>query len=196
MCPDIGAHEVFLPGADVAQPVSQWRSCQPKFLPLATAGSSSASPDATMVASSFALMRAKGAFTSDPSRAYVYAVAALAYEMLGGVKAEGSSARYVPIPGLSEQGNAVLRRALTPGHHYESARAFVESMPEEVVTPMQPAPRASEPKPSPLPVEKPRAMSWAWLWTVVAILLVIGGIVLMAGTSLCAAIAHRAGASN
>jgi serine/threonine protein kinase/TPR repeat protein len=181
MCPDIGAHEVFLPGADVAQPVSQWPSCQPKFLPLTTAGSSSASPDATMVASSFALMRAKGAFASDPARAYVYAVAALAYEMLGGVKAEGSSATYVPIPGLSEQGNAVLRRALIPGHHYESARAFVESMPEEVVTPMQPAPRASEPKPSPLPVEKPRAMSWGWLWTVVAILLVIGGIVLWQG---------------
>jgi serine/threonine protein kinase len=181
MCPDIGAHEVFLPSADMALPVSQWASCQPKFLPLTTAGASSASPDATMVASSFALMRAKGAFTSDPSRAYVYAVAALAYEMLGGVKAEGSSARYVPIPGLSEQGNAVLRRALTPGYHYESARAFVESMPDGVVTTTQPTPRASAPKLPPLPVEKPQGMSWGWLWTVVAILLVIGGIVLWQG---------------
>jgi serine/threonine protein kinase/TPR repeat protein len=182
MCPDIGAHEVFLPGADIVRSVSQWSSCQPKFLPLTTAGASSASPDATMVASSFALMRAKGAFTSDPSGAYVYAVAALAYEMLGGVKAEGSSATYVPTPGLSEEGNAVLRRALTIGHHYESARAFVESIPEEDVTTTQPAaPRASVPKPPPLPVEKPRTMSWGWLWTVVAILLVIGGIVLWQG---------------
>ena len=82
---------------------------------------------------------ARGAFAGDPSRAYVYAVAALAYEMLGGVKAEGSSATYVPIPGLSEQGNAVLRRALTPGHHFDNARAFVESMPEEVATITQPA---------------------------------------------------------
>jgi serine/threonine protein kinase len=63
MCPDIGAHEVFLPGAEIGAPVSQWPLCQPKFLPLTTAGASSASPDATMVASSFALMRAKGAFT-------------------------------------------------------------------------------------------------------------------------------------
>jgi serine/threonine protein kinase/TPR repeat protein len=178
MCPDIGAHEVSLPDADIARPVSQWPSCQPKFLPLTTAGASSASPDATMVASSFALMRAKGAFTSDPSRAYVYAVAALAYEMLGGVKAEGSSATYVPIPRVSERGNAVLRRALTPGHRYESARAFVESMPEEVVPSTQPGSRAPVPKP---PVEKPRAMSWGWLWSVLAILLVIGGIVFWQG---------------
>ena len=181
MCPDIGAHEVFLPGADIARLVSEWPSCRPKFLPLTTAGASSASPDATMVASSFALMRAKGAFASDPSTAYVYAVAALAYEMLGGVKAEGSSASYVPIPGLSEQGNAVLRRALTPGHQFESARAFVESMPDEVVTTTQPVQRASVTKPSPLPLERPRAMSWGWLWTVVAILLVISGIVLWQG---------------
>jgi serine/threonine protein kinase len=181
MCPDIGAHEVSLPDADIARPVSQWPSCHPKFLPLTTAGASSASPDATMVASSFALMRAKGAFTSDPSRAYVYAVAALAYEMLGGVKAEGSSATYVPIPRVSEQGNAVLRRALTPGHRYESARAFVESMPEEVVPTTQPGPRVPVPKPAPLPVEKPRAMSWGWLWSVLAILLVIGGIVFWQG---------------
>jgi serine/threonine protein kinase/TPR repeat protein len=181
MCPDIGAHEVSLPDADIARPVSQWPSCHPKFLPLTTAGASSASPDATMVASSFALMRAKGAFTSDPSRAYVYAVAALAYEMLGGVKAEGSSATYVPIPRVSERGNAVLRRALTPGHRYESARAFVESMPEEVVPTTQPAPRVPVPKPPPLPVEKPRAMSWGWLWSVLAILLVIGGIVFWQG---------------
>jgi serine/threonine protein kinase/TPR repeat protein len=181
MCPDIGAHEVSLPDADIARPVSQWPSCHPKFLPLTTAGASSASPDATIVASSFALMRAKGAFTSDPSRAYVYAVAALAYEMLGGVKAEGSSATYVPIPRVSEQGNAVLRRALTPGYRYESARAFVESMPEEVVPSTQPGPRAPVPKPPPVPVEKPRAMSWGWLWSVLAILLVIGGIVFWQG---------------
>ena len=184
MCPDIAAHEVFLPGADIARSISQWRSCQPKFLPLATAGGGSASPDATMVASSFALMKAKGAFAGDPSRAYIYAVAALAYEMLGGVKAGGSSATYVPIPGLSEQGNAVLRLALTPGHHYDSARAFVESMPEEVSAVAQPALRAPAPQPSPLPLEKPRPMSWRWLWATVAILLVISGIVLWQGVRL------------
>ena len=81
-----------------------------------------------MVASSFALMKERGAFAGSPSTAYVYAVASLAYEMLGGVKAGGSMDAYVPIPGLSEQGNAVLRRALTPEQHYKSARAFVEDL--------------------------------------------------------------------
>jgi hypothetical protein len=86
--PDIAAHEIVLPGAEIDRPVSEWSSCQPKFLALTTAGGGSSSPEATMVAASFALMKAKGAFAGNPSTAYVYAVAALAYEMLGGVKAE------------------------------------------------------------------------------------------------------------
>jgi serine/threonine protein kinase/TPR repeat protein len=183
-CPDIAAHEIFLPGADVACPVTEWPSIHSKFLPLTTAGAGSASPDATLVASSFALMKAKGAFTGNPSTAYVYAVAALAYEMLGGVKASGSSGAYVPIPGLSEQGNAVLRRALAPGHNYGSATAFVEEMPDEVSAVAQPAVRLPMPVPPPLPGHRPRPASWGWLWTVVAVLLVIGGIVLWQGVRL------------
>jgi hypothetical protein len=124
-CPDIAAHEILLPGGDITQPVSSWPSCQPRFLPLMTAGSGSSSPEATMVASSFALMKEKGVFARSPSSAFVYAVASLAYEILGGVKAGSSTDTYVPIARLSEQGNSVLRRALTPGPHYENARAFV-----------------------------------------------------------------------
>jgi serine/threonine protein kinase/TPR repeat protein len=187
MCPDIAAHAIFLPGADIALPVSEWPSCQPKFLPLTTAGSGSASPDATMVASAFALMKAKGAFVGNPSTAYVYAVASLAYEMLGGVKAGGSSGAYVPIPGLSEQGNAVLRRALTPGQNYGSARAFVEDMADEVSVIAQPAVRAPTPTPPPLPpvsLERPHPLSWGWLLAVTGVLLIIGGIVLWQGVRL------------
>lgn len=184
MCPDIAAHEILLSGADITRPVSEWPVCRPKFLPLTTAGSGSSSPDATMVASSFALMKAKGVFAGDPSTAYVYAVAALAYEMLGGVKAGGSSGAYVPIPGLSEQGNAVLKRALTQAHNYGSARAFVEDMADEVSAVAQPAIRVSAPMPPPLPVEKPRPPSWGWLFAVIAVLLIIGGIVLWQGVRL------------
>jgi TPR repeat protein len=136
------------------------------------------------VSSSFALMKAKGAFAGNSSTAYVYAVAALAYEMLGGVKAGDSSGAYVPIPGLSEQGNAVLRRALTPGHNYGSAKAFVDDMADEVSSLAQPATRVPTPSPPPLPVEKPRPLSWGWLVAVVAVLLVIGGIVLWQGVRL------------
>ena len=117
-----------------------------------------------MVASSFALMKERGAFTGSPSTAYVYAVASLAYEMLGGVKAGGSMGTYVPIPGLSEQGNAVLRRALTPEQNYKNARTFVEDLAAEASFAPQPAPvRAPTFTPPPLPREKSRPFSVRWL---------------------------------
>ncbi len=184
-CPDIAAHEIFLPGADVGQSVSSWPACQPRFLPLTTLGSDSASPEATMVASSFALMKERGAFTSSPSTAYVYAVASLAYEMLGGVKGGSSTGGYVPIPGLSEQGNSVLRRALTPAPNYKSARAFVEDLADDASFSPQPSPvRAPTFAPPPLPPEKSRPSSVRWLFAAGAILLIIGGIVLWQGVKL------------
>ena len=187
-CPDIAAHEILLPGADVGKPVASWPACQPRFLPLTALGSSSASPEATMVASSFALMKERGAFAGSPSTAYVYAVASLAYEMLGGVKAGGSMSAYVPIPGLSEQGNAVLRRALTPEQNYKNARAFVDDLAGEVSFTPQAAPvraptlapqtapvRAPTFAPSPVPREKSRPFSVRWLVAAVVVLLTIGG---------------------
>ncbi len=128
-CPDIAAHEVLLPGGEARQPVTGWSSVQLKFLPLTGAGASSLSPDATMVASSFAMMKASGAFAGNPATAYVYSVASLAYEMLGGVRAGSTTGSYVPIPGLSEEGNAALRRALNPAQGFPSARAFVDLLP-------------------------------------------------------------------
>ncbi|HEU4679820.1 MAG TPA: Sel1-like repeat-containing protein kinase family protein, partial [Terrimicrobiaceae bacterium] len=188
-CPDIAAHEILLPKAEMTRPVTEWPSVEPRFLPLTATGSGSASPDATLVASSFALMKAKGAFSRHPSTAYVYAVAALAYEMLGGVRAGSSSGAYVPIPGLSEQGNAVLRRALAPGDDYENASAFVEDMADEVPATGQPNIRPPAPVPPvlvppPLPVERSRPASWGWLLAVVSALLIIGGIVLWQGVRL------------
>ncbi len=184
-CPDIAAHEILLPGADVGQPVTSWPVCQPRFLALTTVGSGSASPEATMVASSFALMKERGAFTGSPSTAYVYAVASLAYEMLGGVKAGSSMGTYVPIPGLSEQGNAVLRRALTPAQYYKSARTFVEDLADEVSFAPQPAKvRAPTFTPPPLPRQKSRPFSVRWLMAAVVVLLIIGGIVLLQGVKL------------
>lgn len=130
-CPDIGAHEVMLPGGEPSEPVTSWKVCAPKFTALTATGGNSSSPDATMVASSFAMMKATGAFAGNPPAAYVYAVAALAYEMLGGVRTSGSTSNYVPIPGLSEEGNAALRKALNPAQGYASARALVNELAEE-----------------------------------------------------------------
>jgi serine/threonine protein kinase/TPR repeat protein len=184
-CPDIAAHEIFLPGADVGQPVSSWAVCQPKFLPLSTVGPGSASPEATMVASSFALMKERGAFTGSPSTAYVYAVASLAYEMLGGVREGSSMGTYVPIPGLSEQGNSVLKRALTPGQHYKNARTFVEELADEApFAPKPPKVRMPTFTPPPLPPPKARPFSVRWLVAAVVVLLIICGIVLWQGVKL------------
>ncbi|MGA7392147.1 MAG: protein kinase [Terrimicrobiaceae bacterium] len=184
-CPDIAAHEIFLPGADIGQPVSSWPVCQPRFLPLTALGSGPASPEATMVSSSFALMKERGAFAGSPSTAYVYAVASLAYEMLGGVRTGSSMGSYVPIPGLSEQGNSVLKRALTPAQHYGSARAFVEDLVDETSFAPQPAPiRAPKITPPPLPLEEPKRSSLKWVAVAVALLLVIGGVVVWQGVSL------------
>ena len=184
-CPDIAAHEILLPGADLGKPVASWAACQPRFLPLMATGSGSASPEATMVASSFALMKERGAFAASPSSAYVYAVASLAYEMLGGVKAGGSMSTYVPIPGLSEQGNSVLKRALTPEQNYANAKAFVDDLAAESSYVPQAAPiRAPAFAPPPLPREKPRPFPVRWLAAAVAILLTIGGVVFWQGLRL------------
>ena len=122
-----------------------------------------------MVASSFALMKERGAFAASPSSAYVYAVASLAYEMLGGVKAGGSMSTYVPIPGLSEQGNSVLKRALTPEQNYKNAKAFVDDLAGEASYAPQAAPiRAPTFAPPPLPREKPRPFPVRWLAAAVA----------------------------
>ena len=194
-CPDIAAHEILLPGADLGKPVSSWPVCQPKFLPLTTAGQGSASPEATMVASSFAVMKERGVFTGSPTAAYVYAVASLAYEMLGGVKAGGAMSTYVPIPGLSEQGNAVLRRAMTPSQHYQNARTFVDELvaetsfatpPAPIRTPTltpPPLPPQEKTRPSP-PPEKARPLSMGWLAMAAAALLIIAGIVVWQGVKL------------
>lgn len=155
-CPDIGAHEVMLPGSVPTEPVTAWKVCTPKFTALTATGGNSSSPDATMVASSFAMMKATGAFAGNPPAAYVFAVAALAYEMLGGVRASGSTSNYVPIPGLSEEGNAALRKALNPTQGYPSARALVDELAEED-TGVKPVIAATPPSipatvgPSPIP---------------------------------------------
>ncbi len=157
-CPDIGAHEVLLSGADPAQPVTDWKTCAPKFMGLTATGGNSSAPDATMVASSFALMKATGAFAGNPVTAYVFAVAALAYEMLGGVRASGSTSNYIPIPGLSEAGNAALRKGLNPAQGFPTARTLVEALAHEDSGPkpvIVPASRSTRPAPATPPVPPP-----------------------------------------
>ena len=172
-CPDIAVHEILLEGGGMERP---------KFLPLTGMGMRTLAPDATMVASSFAMMKASGAFASHPANAYVYAVGSLAYEMLGGVRGGSSMGGYVPIPGLSEAGNAALRKALNPGQGFASATAFVAELDDggRVSAPVMPAAVASlaglTPPPMPAVQEKPRRSVLPWILAGAAVLLVIGGL--------------------
>ena len=103
-----------------------------EVLALTTTDSGSASPRGDDgFASSFALMKERGAFTGSPSTAYVYAVASPAYEMLGGVKA-GSRWHDVPIPGSIRTGKRGIEAAHSlPRSTTRAQRTFVEDFADE-----------------------------------------------------------------
>lgn len=166
-CPDIAVHEVYLPTANAGKPVAEWPQCLPKFLPITQSGGSSLPMDATMVASSYALMKAHGAFAGNPPSAFVFAVASLAFEMLGGVSGGTSTGTYIPIAGVSEEGNAVLRKALNPAQSFPNAREFVQALSQAkssaaapiktapAPAPITPAPRTAAPAKPATPAPPP-----------------------------------------
>jgi serine/threonine protein kinase/TPR repeat protein len=149
-CPDIASHEVLLPGTDPAVPVGE--AVEVKFNPL-TADVPSASPDVTVVASAFAMLRDSGGVSADEPRAYVYALASTAYDLLGGIRSGSSSGAPVPIAGLGEAANAALRRALNPSAApFPSCAVFLDALegrdvaePEWEAEPETPRPAAPMP---------------------------------------------------
>ncbi|TSA31482.1 MAG: DUF1679 domain-containing protein, partial [Verrucomicrobiaceae bacterium] len=147
-CPEVASAEVILCCLEITQPVPAAPAVKINALPH---GNFSGNPEMTMVTSSFATLRDGGAFTGREVRGYVYALASLAYEMLGGVKS-GSA---IPIPGLSETANHSLRRALDPAVSFDSIAVFLSAL-ESGMGSLQPTPaRASAPSsPPPLPVAK------------------------------------------
>ena len=126
-CPDIASRDVTLCGADFSRPVTGWPEAAAKFLPIIP-GTPHAPSDATFVSSAFGLLRESGAFTGRENRAFVYVAASLAYEILGGVRASGTSGGPVPIPGLPEAANNALRQALDPSASFESITSFLDAL--------------------------------------------------------------------
>lgn len=161
-CPHLVPHEIILEGGQSA-PVGTWAQVNPKFLPLALDQPGQDAPGATLVASPFSLLKESGAFAGKPASAFVYGIASLAYEMLGGVKG-GSTSTFVPVPGLSEAGNAALKKALNPATSFESASAFVAEIASDapaytapmgtVATPAAAKIDVTEAPPLPVPVKK------------------------------------------
>ncbi len=174
-CPDIAAHEVALTGGDVSTPVTNWTTCHPRFLGLSQAGASNLPADATMVATSYALMKAAGAFSAHPRNAFVYGVAMLAFEMLGGVRGGSSIGTFVPIAGLSEDGNNALRQALDPAKGFATAAEFVTRLSEARSTVTVPSTPVIAPAiPSPAPAVEPAATAAAPAGKKTSPLLILG----------------------
>lgn len=109
----------------------------PKFNALNFAAVAPLSPDATLVPMPFAERAIRG------EEGYVCTLAALAYQMLGGISASGSPGdTFIPIPGLSEDANLVLRRAMRPDSGSASPVKFVaaleDAMGDAPATPAKP----------------------------------------------------------
>jgi serine/threonine protein kinase len=169
---ELGLHHVLVhfPKRETAieellqQPVSSWPAFVVKINPLATwrdlfmrnwaAGQ-------TLVGGS-----SQEAHRSSAGRAgTIRALAAIAYELLGGVAAASSTRDYTPLAALDEAGNAVLHRALFAPESFASAEEFmrhfsapsaadIESAARTTSTPAE-APQNVGPAPLPEPVAEP-----------------------------------------
>ena len=125
-CPDLTSHQVVLAGGDVSKPVPAGACVKFNAISPDAPG---ALPEATLVTSPFAMMRDSGAFSGNESRAFVYELASLSYEILGGIRSGTSSGAPVPIAGLTEEANAALRRALNlSSASFPSCTVFLDAM--------------------------------------------------------------------
>jgi serine/threonine protein kinase/TPR repeat protein len=124
--------------------------------------------------------RRGGTEERDPRVAAVQSLGAVVYEMLGGsVPAGGIAASrgYTPLATLSEEGNAVLKRALDPAVSFPSAESFhralaaIEVLEVKRVEPRAPArPAARTPAPPPLPPTPGRKVPVAFFGGVATVL--------------------------
>lgn len=120
-CPALSAHWITLV-KDV-----ETGATIPKFNALNFAAVAPLSPDATMVPMPAAQ------YASPSGGEYVFTLASLAYRLLGGMSgAGGSGDSFIPIPGLSEDANLVLRRAMRLSTDFPSPVAFMAALEDAV----------------------------------------------------------------
>jgi serine/threonine protein kinase len=170
-------------------PVETWSPFVVKVDSLATAGVQAArlpEPTETMVRPSNVSQSVKNP---------VQPLAQLIYELLGGISRFGESAtsasvRFVPMPALSEAGNAVLRPGVVEPTRFPSAVEFLselERAESAALSPLPPVaalaktgPAATGVPPDPdlsEPVEEePRAVASPWLLRVITIAIVLFGL--------------------
>jgi serine/threonine protein kinase/TPR repeat protein len=157
-CPELAASWITLakdaPGAAL-----------PKFNALNFSAVAPLDPDATLVSAPLA----RGAAAGDR---YIAGIAALAYQMLGGMHAGHET--FVPIPGISEEANLLLRRALKPDAPFVTPGAFVAALAQALgSTPTPAAAVVPPPLPTLVPEMSRRAPSPTLVFTVVALVLIV-----------------------
>jgi len=120
-CPALSAHWITLV-KDVESGATL-----PKFNALNFAGVAALNPEATLVALPLSER------SSSAAGEYVSTLAGLAYQMFGGMSAPGGpGGAFIPIPGLSEDANLVLRRALKGGADFATPVAFVAALEDAI----------------------------------------------------------------
>ncbi|MDD5200701.1 MAG: protein kinase [Terrimicrobiaceae bacterium] len=139
-------HEILLaPGSDPATPLSKWPGLAVKIDALRIEHLLDVPADGTVVQSAAAALRRESA--GDPGSA-AFAVAGLAYEVLGGARFDAVHDHWTPLAELSQASNLVIRRALES--EFAAAVEFVKALAGEgttvlPATRMRPAPVAEAP---------------------------------------------------
>jgi serine/threonine protein kinase/TPR repeat protein len=158
-CPELAASWITL-AQDAAG------AAQPKFNALNFSAVAPHDPDATLVS---APLSRGGTATGDR---YITGIAALAYQMLGGMHAGHET--FVPIAGISEEANLVLRRALKPDAPFVTPGAFVAALTQALGnTPAPAAAVAPPPLPTLVPDAPRRKPSAALIFALVALVLIV-----------------------
>ncbi|MGV3531475.1 MAG: protein kinase domain-containing protein [Chthoniobacteraceae bacterium] len=134
---DLALHQVFVDfGTDtnakenwLRRPVTEWPEFTLKLNPLGITRELSASETwaggQTVVGGASALNSGQG----DSRGRYIASLAEIAYELLGGAlsplgHATGAAIRYTPLATLTEEGNEVVKRAISPANTFANAAAF------------------------------------------------------------------------
>jgi len=126
---DPGLHHVLItfpnkPDTDwIHEPLAEWPPHAVKVNPFSLRGA---------VAAGQTIVEAPMALSGSATARAVRAVAAIAYELLGGKVStralSGEGMDFKPLSALTEAGNAVLRSALNPEPPFSSSRSFVHAL--------------------------------------------------------------------
>jgi TPR repeat protein len=138
--PELAPHEILLtPPAEPATPLQNWPNLAVKIDALRIENMLDVPADHTVVQSSVAVLRRA---TGGEGGSAAFAVAGLAYEVLGGTRFDAQHDHWTALAELTQGGNLVIQRGLES--EFPTAAAFVEALAGEGST-ILPAARPASP---------------------------------------------------